>query len=91
MPKPRKSLFSEPYVEIVRALIGRRQELGMTQWDLARAYGEDQSFISRIERMQRRLDVYEFVVFCRILRIEPAVILSPIYDKVVLEEDPTNG
>lgn len=82
MPKPRKSLFAEPYEEIIRRLIERRKELGMTQWDLAAAYGEDQSFISRIERLQRRLDVYEYTVFCRILKLDPGEILRPIWAQV---------
>jgi hypothetical protein len=71
MPKPRKSLFDEPYGQIIRRLVERRQQLGMTQTELAQAYGEDQSFISRIERLQRRLDVYEYVVFCGILQMDP--------------------
>ena len=81
MPKPRKTLFDEPYIQIIRHLIERRKEIGMTQWDLAIAYGEDQSFISRIERMQRRLDVCEFVRFCRILNIDPGDILRPLWDE----------
>jgi transcriptional regulator with XRE-family HTH domain len=82
MPKPRKSLFAEPYCEIIQRLIERRKELGMTQWDLAKAYGEDQSFISRIERFQRRLDVYEYAVFCRILKIDPGEILRPLWEQL---------
>lgn len=78
MPQPRKSLFEEPYQEIIRRLIERRKQIGMTQWDLAKAYGEDQSFISRIERVQRRLDVYEYTVFCRILEIDPGEILRQV-------------
>lgn len=82
MPQPRKSVFEEPYQTIVRRLIERRKLIGMTQWGLAKAYGEDQSFISRIERMQRRLDVYEYTVFCRILGIDPGEILRPIWETV---------
>lgn len=75
MPKPRKSAFEAPYIEIIDRLIARRQEIGMSQADLGRAYGEDQPFISRIERRQRRLDVWEFVRFCRVLNIEPGEVL----------------
>ncbi len=82
MPKPRKTLFDEPYQEIILRLVARRKEIGMTQCDLAEAYGEDQSFISRIERMQRRLDVYEYMVFCRILDIDPSEILRPLWEAV---------
>lgn len=78
MPKPRKSAFEEPYVAIIDRLVARRRELAMTQSDLARLYGEDQSFISRIERRQRRLDVYEFVMFCRHLDLDPCVVLRTI-------------
>ena len=80
MPKPRKSAFEDGYTAIIDRLIERRRELGMTQVALAAAYGEDQSFISRVERRQRRIDVYEFVRFCRVLRVPPASILDPLYE-----------
>lgn len=78
MPKSRKSAFEDQYIEIIERLIARRRELNMTQVDLGEAYGEDQSFISRIERCQRRLDVYEFVRFCHILKTKPWAILDGI-------------
>ena len=81
MPKARKSAFDPTYVEIVDLLAARRRELGMTQADLAAAYGEDQSFIRRVERRQRRIDVYENLRFCRALQIHPSVILDPIYER----------
>jgi transcriptional regulator with XRE-family HTH domain len=78
MPQPRKSAFAAPYIAIVDGLIARRHEIGMTQIELAEAYGEDQSFISRIERRQRRVDVYEFVRLCRALKIRPGEILDKL-------------
>ena len=78
MAKPRKSSFSAPYEAIIGRLISRRHALGMSQVDLAAAYGEDQPFISRIERRQRRVDVYEFVRLCRILQTTPAEILADL-------------
>ena len=52
----------------------------MTQLEVATAYGEDQSFISRVERRQRRIDVCEFVRFCRILSLDPGEILRGLPD-----------
>jgi transcriptional regulator with XRE-family HTH domain len=78
MPQARKSSFTTPYIEIIDRLVRRRRAIGMTQADLASAYGEDQSFISRVERRQRRVDVYEFVRLCRALQIEPARILADL-------------
>ena len=81
MSKPRKSPFSRPYEEIIRRLISRRKDIGITQVELGAAFGENQSFISSIERRQRRIDVYEFVRLCRILQIEPGEILAGLPDE----------
>lgn len=78
MPKPRKSAFAAPYQELIERLIQRRKELGMTQTDLGLEYGEDQSFISRVERCQRRVDVYEFARLCRILKLKPSEVLDAL-------------
>lgn len=78
MPKARKSAFEQPYIEIIDRLIARRQELGMSQTELGAAYGEDQPFVSRVERRQRRVDVWEFVRFCRALDIDPGVLLRDL-------------
>lgn len=78
MPRPRKSAFDPPYIEIIDRLIARRKELAISQADLAQAYGEDQSFISRVERRQRRIDVWEFVRLCRLLRVEPGDVLADL-------------
>jgi transcriptional regulator with XRE-family HTH domain len=78
MPKPRKTIFADPYIGIIRGLIARRRAAGLTQWDVAHAFGTDQSYISRIERCQRRLDVHEYAILCGILRLDPGTLLRSI-------------
>ena len=73
MPKPLKTPFAGPYETIIDRLIERRKAIGMTQTELGERYGEDQSFVSRVERRQRRMDVWEFVRWCRALDVEPVV------------------
>ena len=51
----------------------------MTQVALAEAYGEDQSLISRIERCQRRVDVFEFLRLCVALEIKPEDVVKDVY------------
>lgn len=80
MAKVRKSVFEQPYIDIVDRLIARRRELGMTQTDLAEIFGEDQAFVSSLERRQRRIDVWEFVRLCRALKLAPSTILDKIAD-----------
>jgi transcriptional regulator with XRE-family HTH domain len=46
-----------------------REETGMRQVDLAEALGEPQSFVSRFESGERRLDVLELRAVCRALKL----------------------
>ena len=78
MPYPRKSPFDPGYRAIIDMLIERRREIGMSQIELGELYGENQSFVSRVERRQRRIDVWEFVRWCRALRIEPGTVLEKL-------------
>ncbi len=78
MAKVRKSMFEQPYIDIVERLVERRRELGLTQSDLAEIFGENQAFISSLERRQRRIDVWEFARLCRALDLRPSTILDPL-------------
>lgn len=42
-----------------------RHESGLTQVELAKAWGTSQAMISKIETGERRLDLVEFVSLCR--------------------------
>ncbi|WP_451972012.1 helix-turn-helix domain-containing protein [Azospirillum endophyticum] len=81
MPKPRKTIFAPPYVEIIKQLQAQRRALGITQAELGEAYGEDQSFISRVERCQRRLDIHEYARICGLLGLDPGTLLRPISEE----------
>ena len=84
--KPRKSAFEPEYCQIIEQFVARRNELGLTQTQLGERYGEDQSFISRVERLQRRIDIWEFVRFCAILNIDPQDIAGPLYMRQTPDE-----
>jgi transcriptional regulator with XRE-family HTH domain len=64
-----KSLFTKQYRVFLERLRKARVEANLTQAQLARRLGETQSFISKVERGERRLDVVELRVFCRALRV----------------------
>ena len=54
-----KSLFSPAYQRLRNWLIAARHARGLTQVQLADALGRPQSFISKYERGERRLDFVE--------------------------------
>ncbi len=63
--------FDREYREIVALLQTHRRTVGMSQWDLARAIGTDQSQISKLERSERRMDIVDYVRICRAIGIDP--------------------
>jgi transcriptional regulator with XRE-family HTH domain len=63
------------YGHIIEGLIRRRKEIGMTQWELARKLGLDQSQISKFERREGRLDVADYARTCRAIGLDPAKLL----------------
>ncbi|UQS26874.1 helix-turn-helix domain-containing protein [Amycolatopsis thermalba] len=54
-----KSIYSAEYQQLCRLLRELRQEAGLTQVQLAERLGVPQSFVSKYETGERRLDVVE--------------------------------
>ncbi len=56
-----------------------RKNAGMTQAELSKRLGRPQSFVSKYERGERRLDVIEFAEVSRALGIDPLRFLAKLY------------
>lgn len=59
-----KSIHSPAYRTFLRLLREARCNAGVTQGELAELLGESQSFVSKCERGERRLDIIEARAFC---------------------------
>lgn len=64
-----KTLFSKNYEVFLRELRKAREKAGLTQTQLADRLGQTQSFVSKCERGERRLDVVEVRAFCNAIGI----------------------
>jgi transcriptional regulator with XRE-family HTH domain len=64
------------YAAIIEGLIRHRKRIGMTQWDLARKIGTDQSQISKFERRERRMDIADYARICESLSLDPGLLLQ---------------
>lgn len=73
-----RSVFSEPYEAFTQALIATRKAAGLRQEDLALRLKKPQSFVSKMERGERRLDVVEFIVVMRAMGADPRGLLEAI-------------
>jgi ribosome-binding protein aMBF1 (putative translation factor) len=76
------SLFSEPYGKLLRALVNARRKAGLRQVDLADRLGKPQSFVSKVERGERRLDVIELVVVVRAIGLDDVTFLKAIAEAI---------
>lgn len=80
-----KSIYSAEYQRLCALLRALREEAGLTQVQVAERLGEPQSFVSKYESGERRLDVLELAQVAKALdgdmrtllgRFEPAWITS---------------
>lgn len=71
-----KTLHSARGFELRQRLRAAREEAGITQNDLAAKLDKPQSFVSKYETGERRLDVIEFVDVCQALEVDAAGFLS---------------
>lgn len=63
------------YRRFVRLLTEARRKAGITQVELAKALKRPQSFVSKYERLERRLDVIEFLHIAKSIGIDPISVI----------------
>jgi transcriptional regulator with XRE-family HTH domain len=74
-----RSAFTKKADDFRLLLIEERKRIGLTQAELAERLSRPQSFISKVERGERRLDVLEFFELAKALRIDPISFLSSFF------------
>ena len=70
-----RSVFTGRYERLRKLLVGARKAAGLTQAELAAKLGRPQSYVSKYERGERRLDVIEFLEVTKALGAEPEAVL----------------
>jgi transcriptional regulator with XRE-family HTH domain len=86
MPKRRpiqvpKSVFSEEYNRFRQLLIEARKAAGLTQTDLSAKLSRPQSYVSKYERGERRLDLIEFLEVAEALQISPTAFIKKLLNQ----------
>lgn len=70
------SVFTQRHQEFIRFLVEARKATGVTQVELAGRLGRHQSFVSKFERGERRVDVVEFCQIAEALGHHPSTLLN---------------
>jgi len=73
-----RSLHTPQYAKYVAVLIDARNRVGITQHQLAKRLGKPQSFVSKYERSERRLDVPEFIAVAKAIGVNAKTLLGRI-------------
>lgn len=76
-----RSVHTPAYKALLATLIEAREAAGLTQVELAARLGATQSFVSKCERGERRIDVVEFVEFVRAMGAEPVKVFAVFLER----------
>ncbi len=66
-----KTIASPKYGKLIQYLCKQREIQGLSMRQLADRLEVSHSLVQRIESLERRLDVYEFTLYCEALDLDP--------------------
>jgi ribosome-binding protein aMBF1 (putative translation factor) len=78
----RKTGYDDAYKELRESLIRARRDAGWSQEKLAAKLGRAQTFVSKIELGERRLDLIEMLVWGDALRVDVHEIVDRLQKKI---------
>ncbi|WP_308125048.1 helix-turn-helix domain-containing protein [Pseudomonas cichorii] len=73
-----KTIHNSRYQALRQLLLEAREAAGLTQKELATRLGRPQSFVSKTENAERRLDVIEFLEVCEGIGVDPYGVLRGV-------------
>lgn len=73
-----KSTHKEEYKTLLKELVKARKKADITQQELAKTLKRPQSFVSKFELGERRLDILEFIEICEIINVDFKAILKKV-------------
>lgn len=73
-------VVSPEYRSVIDAIKKVRIEQGLSQRELARRLGKPPSFVNKIEQIERRLDVLEFIAIARAMDVVESDLLRRLTD-----------
>ena len=76
-----KSVFTKRYKIFREEMVKAREAAGVSQEQLAKQVGWDQTYVSKIERGVRRVDVVELIGICDAIDINAADFMKTLLKK----------
>lgn len=73
-----RSIHSDEYRKLTAILLDARSNVGLTQQEVADRLGKPQSYVAKVERNERRIDVVEFIALAKALDVDPTRLFSAV-------------
>ncbi len=74
----KKNLYEQSYAAFTDLLKEERKKADLTQAELAKKLRRPQSYVSKYERGDRRLDVIEFLEIAKVIGFDPTAFLKKL-------------
>lgn len=71
-----KSIFTNNYQLLLQLLVTAMKKSGITQQQLAKKLGKNQSYISKYENAERRLDIIEVIAISKAINFNPVELMN---------------
>lgn len=71
-----RSIHDPRYQDLIKKLIELRESKHVTQVELARLLNKPQSYVSKVEILERRLDVIELLDWLKVLDTDITVLIT---------------
>ena len=71
-------VVSPDYRSAIDAIAAARAVHGISQRELARRLGKHPSFVNKIELLERRLDILEFVAIAKAMGVNPKELFASV-------------
>lgn len=75
-----KTIHDPRYARTIQWLISARQERNLTVRQLAQRIGHTHSWVVKVENLDKKLDVLEFIDFCKALDVDPQSAFAQLLD-----------
>ncbi len=73
-----KHINDPRYHDLIQWLKTVRSEQGLSVRDLGELLGEPHQFVVKVETLERKLNVFEYVQYCTALNIDPSIGLNKL-------------
>lgn len=81
-----RTAFSASYETLIERLVEARKACDLKQTELAERLAKPQSFVSKVENGERRLNVVEFLIYARAMGIDGIKLMQTISDELPADE-----